>query len=69
MFEVTHATPTAFIAKTATHTFIIELARKGCRKLIASAFRNAVREADSLILLRQVPLPIRKAAQAHLLAA
>ena len=68
MFEVTHATAAAFIAKTDDRTFIFELARKGSRKIVASSFRNAVREADSLLPLRQVPLAIRAAARAHLLA-
>lgn len=65
-FTIQRTTPQMFVAASADRTFIFELARKGCRKVVASSYRNAVREADKFLPLRAVPLDIRRAAYAHL---
>jgi hypothetical protein len=49
------------------HTiYIVELARKGCRKLNCSAMPAFRAELDVRVELRAVPLAIRKAARVHL---
>jgi hypothetical protein len=47
--------------------YVLELARKGSKKLVASAMPEAQPVGDKLIPLRRVPLFIRKAARAALL--
>jgi hypothetical protein len=49
--------------------YIVELARKGCSKLVASAMpADDPRVADTLIPLRRVPLTLLKEARSLLLS-
>lgn len=49
-------------------TFVAELARKGCRKIVYSAMSATGRDGDVRVAPREVPLEIRRAAKAALLA-
>jgi hypothetical protein len=49
--------------------YILELVRRGCRKLRASCMPEIGKVGDCLIPLREVPLSIRRAALRHLCGA
>lgn len=58
--------PNTFMAEHLGTTFILELARKGCRKIVASAMPTNAPGGDVLIPFNKVPLAIRRAARQHL---
>lgn len=65
---MTQRYPDTYISEPVKGTiYILELARKGCRKIVASSMPEAPTDVDHLIPFGKVPLHIRRAARLHLL--
>jgi hypothetical protein len=60
-----HATARTYMDREDDTIFILQLARKGCRKLNAFAMPAEKRALDEPVALQVVPLHIRRAAREH----